>query len=288
MNIAVTYMSGSGNLFTVIDGRNYNFSLKELSKLAKFLCHSNQFNGVRTEGLIVIQSPKDDKVDFDVDFFNPDGSSGMMCGNGGRCAIFYTNKHKITENKELKFRFSGKIYSGRINDRIEIEFEPPKEIRPVSIDINGRNYNGTFVDIGTEHFVLETKANTPDSFYKLDITNLGKFIRNHSYFAPKGTNANFYLEWNGKILLRTYERGVEAETGACGTGAISTVLAYHKNNIAKSITEVIPTSKIPVWVEIVRSGEQIEKIILSGPAEIIGSQEVILPDNFMEIEARIG
>lgn len=210
-----------------------------------------------------------------------------MCGNGGRCAIFYTNKHKITEKKELKFRFSGKIYSGRINDKIEIEFEPPKEIRPVSIDINGRNYNGTFVDVATEHFVLEVKANTPDSFYKLDIANLGKLVRNHSYFAPKGTNANFYLEWNGKILLRTYERGVEAETGACGTGAISTVLAYQKNNIAKSITEVIPTSKIPVWVEIVRSGEQIEKIILSGPAEIIGSQEVILPDNFMEIEARI-
>ncbi len=288
MNIAVTYMSGSGNLFTVIDGRNYNFSPKELSKLAKFLCHSNQFNGVRTEGLIVIQESKDEKVDFDVDFFNPDGSSGMMCGNGGRCAIFYTNKHKITKNKELKFRFSGKIYSGRITDKIEIEFEPPKEIRTVSIDINGRNYNGTFVNVGTEHFVLEIKANTPDSFYKLDISNLGKLIRNHSYFAPKGTNANFYLEWNGKILLRTYERGVEAETGACGTGAISTILAYQKNNTTKSITEVIPTSKIPVWVEIVRSGEQIEKIILSGPAEIIGSQEVILPDNFMEIEARIG
>lgn len=286
MEIDVTYMSGAGNLFTVIDGSKFNFSFREMSKLALFLCHSNQFNGVRTEGLIIIQQPKDDKVDFDVEFFNPDGSSGMMCGNGGRCAIFYTNKYKITKKKDVKFRFASKIYNGRINDKIEIEFEPPREIRPLTIDINGRNYNGTFVDIGTEHFVLEVKANNPDSFYKLNIANLGALIRNHSYFAPKGTNANFYLEWNGKILLRTYERGVEAETGACGTGAISTVLAYQMNNKTKSITEVIPTSKIPIFVEIQRSDDEIEKIILSGPAEIIGSQNIHLPDNFMEIEVR--
>ncbi len=124
---------------------------------------------------------------------------------------------------------------------------------------------------------------SPEEFKKFDILDLAQKIRHHKDFAPRGTNVNFCLEWNGKILLRTFERGVESETGACGTGAISTILAYFSEIAIKGTAELIPTSGIPLWVKIEDKSGEISKITLLGSAEIIGSQIINLPDNFIDI-----
>lgn len=283
MNIEVTYMSGAGNLFSVIDLRELKFSDEELSKIAVLLCNSNQFNGIRTEGLLCLNSSEREDADFSVRFFNPDGSYGMMCGNGGRCAIRYAHRFGFTDKVEVNFSLGTTLYSGVSGDIIDIYFPPPSLITDKSVAVDEIEHNGTFVEIGTQHFVTKLNVNSPDEFKKFEIRELGKKIRNHQDFAPKGTNANFFLEWNGKLLLRTFERGVEAETGACGTGAISTVLAYFSKNKAKETMEVIPSSGIPLWVKIERKDDEIERIVLSGSAEIIGSQSINLPDNFIEI-----
>ncbi len=283
MILEVTYMSGAGNVFSVIDLRKFPFSDEELSKLANILCKPNQFNGITTEGLLAMDSAQDGQSDFLVKFFNPDGTSGMMCGNGGRCAIRFAKKHGFTKKTDIKFRMADDFYYGTAGEIIDIFFPPPELIQPdLQVILEDKVFQGTFVVVGTEHFVVKLDFSRVEDFKNYKVNEFGRQIRHLADFAPRGTNVNFYSEFNGKLLLRTFERGVEAETGACGTGSIATVIAHSLNNKIKETTDVIPTSGLPLKVTLLKLDEEITSIILSGHAEVIGSQEISLPDNFLE------
>jgi len=151
------------------------------------------------------------------------------------------------------------------------------------IVVNNNEINGIYVNVNSDHFVINHKNNDiikNKSFDDFCINTFAPPIRFHQEFEPNGVNVNIYSIVNrNKILLRTYERGVEAETGACGTGALSTMLAaYSLNEIDLPVT-IIPPSKSPLTVDI--EGEfpdKIKSLILEGNAEIKNEKEIEIPD----------
>lgn len=286
MRIKTTYMSGAGNLFTVVDNTKYQLTHEQLVYLSPLLCQTKTF---KTEGLLIIS--QSGNFAFKADFYNPDGSFGAMCGNGARCALAFSNANKIFDfesyPKDIPFFMCGRDYVGKYNDKnIIIYFPPPSKIQ-TSLSVKIENVTlseveGSYVDVGSQHFVVNIKKqyiweNIPLDDFVLPV--MAPYFRYHKQFAPEGVNFNIYEVKNkNTIMLRTYEKGVEAETGACGTGAISTALVSVMNNETTFPITVIPTSKIPVIVDIVGIRDRIEKISLEGPAEFIGKAEIEVPD----------
>ncbi len=278
-------MSGAGNLFTVFDNRNHGFDVPTLKLLAPLLCTTNDFNEFRTEGLIALE--ESETQDFEVKFFNPDGSYGAMCGNGGRCAVSFAKKlNLIKDNAAVKFEMANDIYEASINDdgTISLTFPPYRKIDDnISLELEGMSLNVAFVDVGSDHAVIEYNSmNLQEDFRLFDIDKYGKSVRFHHIFEPAGVNANFYLIESGSVQLRTYERGVEAETGACGTGAIATALVCHLRHGLSFPVKIIPPSRQPLTVEAFFENEKVKKIVLTGGAEVINRKKIEIPDTFFE------
>lgn len=266
MKLVNTYMSGAGNLFSVIDNRDYNLSFELYSRLAPVLCSGK----IKTEGLLVINNSTEN--DFEVLFFNPDGSSDMMCGNGGRCAIFFASELNFVNNKnKVNFSMAKQTYSGIINnDSIQLILPPPVEFsnkREILIDNLLLKY--IYVDVGSKHIVIDCELNN----ISFDTCNkYASDLRNHEFFKPEGVNVNFYYPKNDNIVIKTFEKGVEDFTGACGTGAIATSISAIKYNNLKSPVTLIPPSKSELKVYFKPDINNIEEIILEGKAEIIDKE----------------
>ncbi|MFC2129992.1 diaminopimelate epimerase [Bacteroidota bacterium] len=290
MKLKVTYMSGAGNTFTVVDNREYNLSPDFYSLMAPYLCGQNN-TGLNTEGLLILNMPGNNTA-FEVDFFNPDGSNGMMCGNGGRCALMFAGHQEFLNEEQKKnnvfFKMGASIYHGRFRgDNIRLYFPAPIEIKKnVKILVNNKNITGVYVNVNSDHFVINHTEAVPiqdESFDDFCIDTFASAIRFHEDFKPNGVNVNIYsVESRNKILLRTYERGVEAETGACGTGALSTMLASLSNDEIDLPVIIIPPSKSPLIVDI--DGEfpdKIEYLVLEGNAEIKKQTEIEISDKYI-------
>lgn len=259
-------MSGAGNLFTVIEQNEYlKIDLKDISTL----CGMNS-SLKSTEGLMVLMPSKE--YDFECLFFNPDGSTGMMCGNGARCIVrFAYDKFNITKDK-VTFLMSGSIYEGMITDQVTVFFEKEKMLEETLININGKSLQVGYADVGSQHCILDSSvfANDIDN---IEIDKIGRLVRYHDKFKPIGVNANFYQKINSnEVKLRTYERGVEAETGACGTGAISLALYLDKFTDYTLPISIIPSSGQKIIID-----KKNSKILLTGPAEYLENKEVMLP-----------
>ena len=291
MKLKVTYMSGAGNLFSIIDNRNYNFGEKLLSLLSPILCNPVQNNTIQSEGLLALNERKD--YDFEALFFNPDGSHGMMCGNGGRCAVnfallnnFYYDKK---QNEYVSFMMLGENYRARVgNDEIELFLPPPMSIDPEKeLPLFDQVINYAYVNVNTDHVVINIEELCQfgvNDIVDLDIYKFGKAVRYHKDFLPSGANANFFqVRDNNTLILRTYERGVEKETGACGTGAVSTaIVANFKHEVQLPII-VIPPSKSPLIINFDLSLERkISNLSLTGSADILKEDEVEIPDEFLK------
>lgn len=282
MKIEISYMSGAGNLFTVIDNSKHKLSLKQASKLAPILCGINQYNSFKTEGLILIDTAENDYTDFSAHFFNPDGSNDAMCGNGGRCAVAFANQiASISTFRNYSFSMAGGTYNFQLEDElISLFFPAPHKFESdTKVKIDTTEYWGTFVDVGSKHFVLDISqfSEIADSnFREFDIMQIAPPIRYAKEFAPNGVNVNIYKIEDNKIQLRTYERGVEFETGACGTGAISTALSVSKLGLLQFPITIVPPSEIELIVDCKIENDTISTIILKGPAEIIKTLKIDL------------
>lgn len=272
MTIACTIMSGAGNVFTVIDNRHYNFSIDEGKHIAPLLC-SAKYAGKTTEGMMLIApSPRADEH-FRMEFFNPDGSHGAMCGNGGRCAVRFAVEQGITQQHDpLVFSVLDAVYTASFHgETISVSFPPPREVNfTYPIVIGNTTVDAGYVNVGSDHLVLNIDDIAPllgAGFSSFDIRYWGALVRNHPRVAPRGANANFYsLQPDGLVYLRTFERGVEAETGACGTGAIATTLiAAHRHKLAMPVC-LVPTSGRALQVTAHNSGAH--GIVLEGDAVV--------------------
>jgi len=213
-------MSGSGNDFILVDNRANLIEAGVASELARHLCRRKV--SVGADGLILIE--KDDEVDFRWSFFNADGSKAEMCGNGGRCVARLANILGIC-GPNLSFRTLAGIIRAEVSgSRVKLQMTEPRDLRlDLELELNGQRFNTHFVNTGVPHTVFILDG--PEILAHQEVVELGRKIRYHSQFAPAGTNVNFVAVLGEQALaLRTYERGVEDETLACGTGATAVAL----------------------------------------------------------------
>ena len=210
--------SGAGNDFVVIDGREGDVSaFRELARI-EALCKE-----FKTDGFMIL-GDGDAEVDFTMEFYNPDGSGGMMCGNGGRCIVAFADYLGIrpASGDVFLFRAPDGLHTGEILERPE---DGLWEVRIKMIDVHGITpmLGGLFLNTGTRHFVKFV-----DDVEKVDIDTEGKALRWDPAFAPVGTNVNFVHVAPDGLHVRTFEKGVEGETLACGTGLTASAIAAYQ------------------------------------------------------------
>lgn len=217
--IAFAKMSGTGNDFILIDNRDELFPEGIKSKLARSLCERRL--GVGADGLILLERPSLRGCDIRMRIFNPDGSEAEMCGNGSRCLASFAYESGAARQKMTIQTLAGPVRAEVTDGYVEVELTPPGEIATVGeLELEGARPEVFFVNTGVPHavtFVQDLEA--------IDVRRLGRAIRFHKAFAPAGTNADFVaISGQNSIAIRTYERGVEDETLACGTGAAASAL----------------------------------------------------------------
>lgn len=217
-------MQGCGNDFVFIDNRTLKLPVSEMEKWAKQVCR--RAFGVGADGLVFLEESADSAVDYRWHFYNADGSRAEMCGNASRCAGLLA----------VKLGFAGPVHTfgsdaGPIKAEVDaeqcivkVQLTPPQGLElNKTIDMQGSSDTIHFVNTGVPHavYIHENAAG-------LDVKTLGAHVRYHELFSPAGTNANFVTVLDKThIHLRTYERGVEDETYACGTGAAAGVVITH-------------------------------------------------------------
>jgi diaminopimelate epimerase len=221
--LAFAKMNGSGNDFILIDNREAQIVPLTMPLMARGLCARGL--SVGADGLIILEAssrvdPRLGKVDFQWRFFNADGSSAEMCGNGGRCAARFALDHGLAGQRMVFDTLAGPIRAWVDGATVKLEMVPPHGA-----------YRGVIMDDLPEQVVIDgVNTGVPHAvivYENLDaapVRELGRFIRFHQHFAPAGTNVNFAALREGELWVRTYERGVEDETLACGTGAVASAL----------------------------------------------------------------
>ncbi len=223
-----TKLSGLGNDFILFDNRDNFFAEKDRA-FVREICQRGL--SVGADGVILLENSA--VADFRYRHFNADGSTAEMCGNGARSICYYAVQHKIAP-EQLSFEIEGVLYRAQVSgDRVRLEMPPPEilEFSPGIVSDSELNEGG-FVKVGVPHFVVFV-----EDVNQIDVVALGQKYRHHSYF-PAGTNVNFVQVLNSNTLrIRTYERGVENETLACGTGATSAaIIAEHQFRMVTPIT----------------------------------------------------
>lgn len=215
--IPFSKLNGSGNDFILIDNRGGLVSNRDLPRLTRTLCR-RKFS-VGADGLIAIEETE--TADFRWQFFNADGSSAEMCGNGGRCAARFAVERGIAEARHCFETLAGPIRAEVKGRRVKLEMVKPTDLRlEVDIPLRSGMRRGSSINTGVPHVVL-----AEEDLDSVDVKGLGREIRKHPLFSPAGTNANFISRTGeSAVSVRTYERGVEDETMACGTGAVAGAL----------------------------------------------------------------
>jgi len=283
--ILFTKMNGAGNDFVVIDkNKNKGISLKQ--NQISSLC--NRRKGIGADGIIFISNSKDS--DFLMEYFNADGSSGSLCGNGARCAIKYAGDSNRLKNGKAHFQANNEIFTGEVfnSGLVRFDLKSPNKVKlNFRIKASSQLIKSHYADTGSPHVVIEIEdvlAQPKDlnSRYRnienFPVFEIGKEIRYNKDFSPNGTNVNFIQIKNDVISIRTYERGVENETLACGTGSVATAI------IANAYKNMKPPIKLKTWggdvliVDFQRLGDKFDKVSLTGPAKTVFSGEFDLKE----------
>ena len=219
MLLHFTKMHGAGNDFIMIDDRKLTVPYEDYQLMAAI---ASRRTGVGCEGIILVQPSE--RADFRMRFLNPDGTEVELCGNGARCVAEFAHSLGIA-NKSMTMETKAGLVDAEIEDvgvKIWVP-DPSNRSYGVAIDVPQGRFIGHAVSIGCPHFVVPVEADKIEGF---DVAGIGGAIRQHSHFSPEGVNVDFvsYVKPN-RIRMRTFERGVEAESGACGTGAVAAAVA---------------------------------------------------------------
>ena len=224
-------MSGSGNDFILIDNRK-NIIKGNRSKIVKTL--PQRKISIGADGLIFIEKARHQH--FRMRIFNPDGSEPDMCGNGSRCAALFAYLKKIVPANMRILTNAGEIDAEIKNsDKVKVKLTAPKNLKlDYKLKINRKTLKVSYINTGVPHVIVFTQ-----NLEKMDIESLGRKIRFHKIYATEGTNVNFVkINSSHNISVRTYERGVEKETLACGTGSTASAIISGMKNLAYSPVNV--------------------------------------------------
>ena len=242
---------GAGNDFVMIDNRNLRIKPDNKIKLVKQLCE-RRF-GVGSDGLIFIENH--DELDFVMDFYNPDGSQSF-CGNGSRCAVAFAQFIGVFEGDVTHFLAIDGQHTAEIKDGLfKVSMQDVQ-----GIDRVGEDY---FINTGSPHYISYENGSE-----ERDIVIYGRSIRYSDDYAPNGTNVNLVkIIETDEIQVRTYERGVEAETFACGTGATACALSYVDQVSRPAGVVKVRVKGGDLWVYYQLSAGTYKNIWLEGPAK---------------------
>ncbi|MGA7105311.1 MAG: diaminopimelate epimerase [Candidatus Deferrimicrobiaceae bacterium] len=211
--IPFSKLNGSGNDFLLVDNRNCAMKGIDLPPFVEKVCDRSRSIGA--DGMIFIERSR--RADFRWRFFNADGTAAEMCGNGGRCAARYAFERRIAGRLVAFETQAGIVRADVSGRRVKLQMTTPGGLATDrTLTLRGRRFRYSYLDTGVPHVVLFVPG-----IETRDIIGVGRGIRNHRAFAPRGTNVNFAQVRKGKVWVRTYERGVEGETLACGTGAVA-------------------------------------------------------------------
>jgi diaminopimelate epimerase len=252
-------MHGSGNDFVLLDNRSLGLPREAMAQWARRICRTAF--GVGADGLILLnRAPAGAPADYVWDFYNADGSRAAMCGNGSRCAARLAYELGMAGREHVLGTDAGPIRA-RVNPQagtVRVQLTPPHGLTlDTALDVDGRQCTVHFVDTGVPHAVL-----FPEGLAALDVRALGRALRTHPHFAPAGTNVNFArVDAPDAMTLRTYERGVENETYACGTGAAATVLVANALGLVGEEVRVTTSGG-----EVLQIGLENGTVFLEGPA----------------------
>jgi len=256
-----TKMNGAGNDFILIDNRPGRVHL-DRTQIAR-LC--DRHRGIGADGILLLEKASN-HADFRMRYFNADGGEAEMCGNGARCFARFANK--VAGRKEkISFETPAGVISAKLaGDLVTLEMTEPTDLRlKTTLRVMDENKTVHFINSGVPHVVIPVLQ-----LDDVDVQGAGSAIRHHKMFSPKGTNVNF-LEKRGpkQIAVRTYERGVEAETLACGTGIVASALVFAATENAASPITVIARGGDELRVGFEKIDTAFRNVTLTGPAEFV-------------------
>ena len=252
---------GAGNDFIMIDNRRSLFPANNRPNLIEKLC-DRRF-GIGADGLILLE--EDPNTDFKMVYYNADGNESSMCGNGGRCIVAFAKELSIIENHAIFSAIDG-LHQAIIvsDDRIDLSMN---DVRQISIEDHVAVLN-----TGSPHYVSFVH-----SLKDINVYETGKKIRNSDPYQKEGINVNFVEESNGTLNINTYERGVENETLACGTGVTAAVLAWNEIYNKRSAGEVQVNAKGgKLSVRFVKDEAGYHDIWLCGPTQKVFEGQIEL------------
>ncbi len=263
MNTQFAKMSGAGNDFVAIDHRQHR--IDDPSSLARTVCTRRL--SVGADGMILIEPSKSET--FRMRYFNADGSEADFCANGTRCAARFAH-HIGAAGEEMSIETgAGRVEARLIDGDVELTLQPPREWqrdRPLETKAAGV-VEGSSMMVGVPHYVIWSAEN---DFWTRSIDTLGAEIRHHRDLGEAGANVNFVrLDSPDAISVRTWERGVEGETMACGSGVTASVAAAALNGKVRSPVKVTTRSGIVLTVSFEIEGERIGAMKLRGDARIV-------------------
>lgn len=253
-------MQGCGNDFVFIDNRSLKLPVPRMAEWARQICRKSF--GVAADGLMFLDTtPPGVQADYIWHFYNADGSRAEMCGNGSRCAAKLAVLWGMAQPKHVLGTDAGGVAAEVLADgQVRVRLTPPQGLKTdIALDVDGQALTAHFVNTGVPHAVVIV----PDAS-QVDVAGLGRAIRFHPAFAPAGTNANFVtVTGPASLRLRTYERGVEAETYACGTGACASGVVTHALGLTGPAVDVTTSGGEVLGVN-VEGG----RVLLRGAAEV--------------------
>ena len=257
MNCTFYKYEGTGNDFIMIDNRNESFPKNDINLINK-LC--DRHFGIGADGLILLEN--DTKTDFKMVYFNTDGKEGTMCGNGGRCIVAFAKKLEVISDKTTFNAVDGLHHATIEKNLVSLQM----------IDVNKVDIHDSFVfaNTGSPHHVQLV-----ENIENYDVILNGKKLRNE--YGDKGSNINFVQKiTENTFKVRTYERGVEDETLACGTGVTAVAVAMHKTNQTKSNQIKLPVLGGELEVSFSIENEQYKNVFLKGPATFVFKGIIII------------
>ena len=270
MKIKFTKMHGAGNDFVLIDDRAGTVPWEDHFLMASL---ASRRTGIGCEGVILVQHS--DKADFRMRFLNPDGTEVEMCGNGSRCAAAFA--HAIgASGTALTMETMCGLIDAQLSDAGVCVWmpEPSKKNFGIELTVGKEVVRGDFINTGVPHFVVQVP-----NISTVDVQGLGRALRLHPAFAPDGTNVDFVtFRAPNRMTMRTYERGVEAESGACGTGAVACAVVAVETQRFTLPAKVKTPSGFDLTVDGDWRHRKCTGLTLSGPVKFVFTGEIDLDE----------